>query len=223
VDQIAIETFHIPGLILMENAGRNCAEQLLSRCNSNQLSDQAVVVLCGPGNNGGDGFVLARHLYNAGLNVKVVLLGPSGNYVGDALTNLKSLSRLRLTQIEFDPKWTMDQAKAEFMEVNGIPTTWLVDAMLGTGAKGEPRAPMDRAIELANSMDVRSMAVDIPSGLDCDTGIRSKFTFHADVTCTFIDRKIGFDNATATAWLGEVLVIDIGAPPEILELVLVSD
>lgn len=223
VDQIAIEKFHIPGLVLMENAGRNCAEKLLSYIDQNPPSEQAVVILCGPGNNGGDGFVIARHLYNAGLKVRVILFSPSEQYSGDALTNLISLSGLQLPVVEFDPEWTSKDVHAVFREVTSAPTTWIVDAMLGTGAKGEPRAPMDRAIEIANSMDVRSMAVDIPSGLDCDTGVPSKPTFNADVTCTFIDRKIGFDNAAAASCLGEVLVVDIGAPPEILELDQVSE
>ena len=218
VDRIAIEQFQIPGLILMENAGRNCAEQLISRCDQKHLAQQSAVILCGPGNNGGDGFVIARQLYTRGLRVKVILLSAPESYAGDALVNLKALSGLQLPVIEFDQRWTDEQIAEVISEANGISATWIVDALLGTGAKGEPRPPMDRVIGIANRIDVRRLAIDIPSGLDSDTGQTSRSTFAADITCTFIDRKIGFDNPAAATWLGEVIVVGIGAPPEILSM-----
>lgn len=216
-DQVAIEKFKIPGLILMENAGRNCASKILAKFPAGTIAQQAVLILCGPGNNGGDGFVIARHLYNAGVKVKLVLLSSPMKYSGDALTNLTAVSGLQLSVVEFDSAWTADQAQAVFANVAGIPTTWIVDAMLGTGASGEPRPPIDRAIMMANSMNVRTLAIDIPSGLDCDTGAPASVTFRADLTCTFVDRKIGFDNPAAAEFLGELVVVDIGAPPEILQ------
>jgi NAD(P)H-hydrate epimerase len=216
VDRIAMEQFHIPGLILMENAGRNCAEHLLSRCRADELTQQAVVILCGPGNNGGDGFVIARHLYNRGLKVKVVLFSPPEKYSGDAVVNLQALSGLQLPVVKFDPGWPMETATEVISKVSDCPASWIVDALLGTGATGDPRPPLDQAIEIANSLDGRRLAIDIPSGLDSDTGQPSQATFRAHITCTFIDRKIGFENPAAAAYLGEVVVVGIGAPPEIL-------
>lgn len=91
-------------------------------------------------------------------------------------------------------------------------TDWIVDAMLETGATGNPRSPMSQVIHVANQLHVRRMAIDLPTGLDCDTGIPSEATFRADVTCTFIGQKIGFANSKATEYLGTVKVVGIGAP-----------
>ncbi len=94
--------------------------------------------------------------------------------------------------------------------------TWIVDAMLGTGAQGAPRGSIGRAIRAVNELNVRRLAVDIPTGLDCDTGVQSDPTFQANVTCTFIDQKIGFRSKQAETCLGLVTVVDIGAPTEII-------
>jgi len=213
----AINHFGIPGIVLMENAGRGCVERLLWHSPQAKLSEQAVLILCGPGNNGGDGFVMARHLYNARIPVKVLLFTKPETYSGDAAVNLKSLSRLRrLPVVEFDPGWDEAKLKSVFAKVKRSKTTWVVDALLGTGAKGEPRPAMAKALELANSMEVRRLAVDIPSGLDCDTGEASTTTFRAHVTCTFIDHKTGFENGSAEPFLGVVTLVGIGAPDEII-------
>ena len=218
-DEVAIKHFRIPSLVLMENAGRNCAEKLLWHSPQSQLAEQAVVILCGPGNNGGDGFVIARQLYNLGVKVKVVLFAPPEEYTLDARTNLDALSQFRMKVVEFDSQWDDNKVRSVFAKVKRAKTTWIVDALLGTGSKGQPRPPMASAIEQANQMQVRRMAIDIPTGLDCDSGQPATATFNADVTCTFIAQKIGFENTAAHESLGVVLVVDIGAPPAIIDLV----
>jgi NAD(P)H-hydrate epimerase len=205
----------IPSLILMENAGRTCAERLIWHSHRKPLSEQAVVVLCGPGNNGGDGFVIARHLYNAGIKVKVVLFRAAEGYTGDSLLNLTALSRLRLPVVEFNDAWSDEKLEEVMSKVRRSESTWVVDALLGTGATGDPRGGMARAIRQANRMEVRRFAIDIPTGLDCDSGSVSKTTFRADLTCTFIDTKVGFQNEDASPFLGQVVVVGIGAPDEI--------
>ncbi|MDG1872714.1 MAG: NAD(P)H-hydrate epimerase [Mariniblastus sp.] len=216
-DATAIGHFGIPGIVLMENAGRGCAELLLSYSQI-PSEDQATLVLCGPGNNGGDGFVVARHLYNAGVKVKVVLFASGESYSGDALINLRALRHFQLPIVQFDNQWDDKKIESEFGMIERSETRWVVDAMLGTGAHGHPRAPFQSAIGTANEMDVQRFAIDLPSGLDCDSGEPSKTTFMAHVTGTFVDRKIGFQNPAATAFLGEVHVIGIGAPPEIVRI-----
>lgn len=214
-DATAIGKFGIPGIVLMENAGRGCVDLLVSSA-PNQLAGEAFLILCGPGNNGGDGFVIARHLYTAGISVKVVLFANWESYSEDALINLRALSRLRLPVVEFDETWDDPKIKSVFGTIKRTDTSWVVDAMLGTGAYGDPRPPFQTAIEIVNQMEVRRMAVDIPTGLDCDTGNPSATTFRAHLTGTFMGRKLGFDNPTAEEYLGEVRVIGIGAPPEII-------
>lgn len=200
----------------MENAGRACAEVLLQwPVNPPQADRGAVVVLCGPGNNGGDGFVIARHLYNAGIKVKVVLFRPADQYLGDAGQMLMALSRLRMPVIEFEQDWPEGKAHDVFQRVGRRETTWIVDAMLGTGSKGALRGAIGQACQLANSISAQRMSVDIPTGMDCDTGISEQSTFQADLTCTMIDRKSGFDHPDSQSFTGKVVVVGIGAPDEI--------
>lgn len=213
-DEIAIKKFCIPSLVLMENAGRSCAEALMGQCQ--RPADESVLVLCGPGNNGGDGFVIARHLYIARVNVKVVLFRAVESYSGDAGLNLNALSRFRMPIVEFDSSWSNEKVQQVFKSVRRSETTWVVDALLGTGAGGEPQGSMARAIQVANALNVRRFAVDIPTGLDCDTGEPAKTSFRADLTCTMIDRKVGFENPKSEELTGKVLVVGIGAPCEIV-------
>lgn len=200
----------------MENAGRGCMERLLWHSPQSELEGQAVVVLCGPGNNGGDGFVIARHLYNAGVSVKVVLFRKPEDYAGDALANLNALSQLRMPVVEFDSTWSDEKLNSFFSKVKRKKTTWIVDALLGTGAQGKLEPAIAKAVKVANGLDVRRLAVDIPTGLDCDSGAASNPTFTADLTCTFIAAKKGFKTPESDKFTGVVTLVDIGAPPEIV-------
>jgi NAD(P)H-hydrate epimerase len=204
IDRYAIEELRVLGIVLMENAGRGAAEVLLSR----EPTAHKVLVLCGKGNNGGDGFVIARHLAIHGVAVQVVLFASPTDLTGDAKTNYEIVKRMDLPLIDLSQATNMKSCLANL--VDGVD--WIVDAMLGTGAIGEPREPYRTAIEWMNEQPIRKLAVDVPSGLDCDTGQPSAATVRADVTCTFHAPKVGFLQPSAAEFLGELHVISIGIP-----------
>lgn len=206
IDQRAIDEFGMNGLVLMENAGRGCAEALC------RLGCAAkAVVVCGSGNNAGDGFVIARHLELRGAEVHMVLLSKPEALRGDAASNFQIVRKCGLPIVElaeqFDPNLLLRTLAG---------AQWIVDAMLGTGASGPPRAPWDVVIDLLNEHPARRFAVDLPTGLDCDTGLPSPTTFRADYTCTFVAPKLGFAHPLAQPYLGRVEVIDIGVPRRLL-------
>jgi NAD(P)H-hydrate epimerase len=99
----------------------------------------------------------------------------------------------------------------------GRGADWIVDAMLGTGAHGEPRPPYDAAIDWMNAQSCKKLAIDVPSGLDCDTGQPAVHTVRADHTCTFVASKLGFTQPAAKQFIGRVHVCDIGVPPQLIE------
>jgi NAD(P)H-hydrate epimerase len=207
VDRRAIEEFGVSGLVLMENAGRGCVEVLVDvGCRG------PVVIVCGKGNNAGDGFVIARHLDIRGISVSIVLLGSPGNLRGDAAANYEIVARSQLPMIDLSQQFDADRLVAELSRAE-----WIVDALLGTGSTGSPRTPMDEAIRLMNAAKAKRLAVDLPSGLDCDSGEAADATIRADHTCTFVAPKIGFSNSAAMAFLGQVHVVDIGAPRRLIE------
>lgn len=210
VDQRAIAEYGMTGLVLMENAGRGCAD-LLCRLG---IGGQ-VVICCGKGNNAGDGFVMARHLDLRGHDVKVLLCSAPERLRGDASHNFHILRRSRVTLIECagrvnDREWEHELEAAD----------WIVDALLGTGAMGEPQPPLDMVIQALNRLPAKKLAIDLPSGLDCDTGRSSKTTFCADHTATFVAPKTGFRNPDAHRYLGKVHVLDIGAPKILVRSIL---
>ena len=207
IDRRAIEDFGLSGLVLMENAGRGCVDVL---CRLGCRGPVAVV--CGKGNNAGDGFVIARHLDLRGIAVKVLLLGSPAELRGDAAANNAIAVKSQLPIVDLSEAWDAARFEAELAGAE-----WIVDALLGTGATGAPRPPWDDAIRRLNASPARKLAVDLPSGLDCDTGIPAEPTFRADHTCTFVARKIGFVNSAATEYLGTVHVLDIGAPRKLVE------
>jgi len=207
VDRIAIEQYGIPGLVLMENAGRNTAELLLT------LGIQSpIVICCGKGNNAGDGFVIARHLENAGIAVTVLLAVPSTSLSGDAAVNFGALQKAGTRIVEppatgFKEAWQRELAQAD----------WIVDALLGTGTRGALREPFITAIEAINAVAGRVLAIDLPSGMDCDTGQPLEHCVHATRTATFVARKPGFDAPGASVYTGQIHVIDIGVPHRLLQ------
>jgi len=209
VDRRAIEEYGMSGLVLMENAGRGCVDVLCQLgCGS------LVAIVCGKGNNAGDGFVIARHLDLRGASVKVILLGPPGELRGDAAVNYQILAKSGVPIVDLSSPF---DAAAFDRELTGA--TWIVDALLGTGASGPPRPPFDEAIRRLNAAPCRRLAVDLPSGLDCDSGQPAEATIRADHTCTFVAPKIGFLTSEAAAYLGQVHVLDIGAPRRLVESV----
>ena len=165
VDQIAIDQYGMPGIALMENAGRGAAEII-----GTVAPHGLVVILCGGGNNGGDGYVIARHLQLAERDVRIVSLVPLSNLRGDAQTNAAVAAAADIAiQIATEPL----QLKAQ---LDGAAV--IVDCLLGTGARGALREPFSTAVCQANAAaGVRRIAIDIPTGLDCDTGVAADPTF----------------------------------------------
>jgi NAD(P)H-hydrate epimerase len=207
LDRRAIEEYGVPGVVLMENAGRGAAEVLL------RIGIYGpVIVCCGKGNNGGDGFVLARHLDNAGVPVRVFLFCPPEELTGDAALNQRIIARAGPPlQV-----WAAPPLDAGSLRQELARAAWIVDALFGTGLSGPVRPPLDQVIVAINDSPVRVLAIDIPSGLDCDTGLPLGATVRAHHTVTFVAPKQGFARPSARAWLGQVHVVDIGAPRVLL-------
>jgi NAD(P)H-hydrate epimerase len=209
VDRRAIEDFGLPGIVLMENAGRNAAALLHVLAPSASLA-----IACGKGNNAGDGFVMARHLENLGHHVRLLLAGDPAEHRGDAATQRRVVER---AGISFE---RLADGSPTDWERSLASVDWIVDALLGTGATGAPRGAIATAIEAINAASrrraVRVLAVDLPSGMDCDTGLPPGACVRADVTATFVARKIGFEHPGAAAWTGDVHVLDIGVPRTLL-------
>lgn len=206
VDRIAIEDYGVPGVVLMENAGRGAAEMLLD-----QSPLGRILIICGKGNNGGDGFVIARHLDNAGVDVRVVLLTEPEELTGDAATNYRIVEKMGLVIHQVDLPRDAEQLKSLLDEAD-----WVVDAILGTGLTGPARGPYAMAIEYINVANTPVLAVDIPSGLDCDLGPVLDLTVKADMTATFVALKTGLCVSGAMEFTGDIRVVDIGAPRQIL-------
>ncbi len=210
LDILAIEHVGIPGIVLMENAARAVAE-----CIYQVLLDPArarVLFLCGPGNNGGDGLVAARHLRNAGAQVAVVLAAPRDKYRSDAALNLAIYERMEGTLFQATDEQQRKEIDARIGECDVI-----VDALLGTGSAGTPRGVIAKLIKVANAASgARRVAVDIPTGLDADSGKVGEPCFRADATVTFVAAKVGFASDAARAVLGRVVVVDIGVPRELI-------
>ena len=211
VDRRAMEDYGMSGLVLMENAGRGTADVLC------QLGIAGpVLVCCGKGNNAGDGFVIARHLDLRGYAVQVALWTNAEELTGDGAVNFQIL---RKTDVPILPVTSPDELRRFDQQL--VDAAWIVDALLGTGAQGEPRPPLDSAIDRMNgATNANRLAVDLPSGLDCDTGQPSSHTVRADHTCTFVAAKPGFFAPGADRYTGELHVLDIGIPRKLLEEVL---
>jgi NAD(P)H-hydrate epimerase len=206
VDRRAIEDYGLPGVVLMENAGRSAAAVLFS-----QGITGPVVICCGKGNNGGDGFVIARHLDNAGVAVKVLIACDLGDIRGDALVFFRALTAARMCVGAFF------MATAEEWQHQLESAEWIVDALLGTGLTGEVREPYVTAINAINASGKIVFAVDLPSGMDADTGQPFGTCIRATRTVTFVARKMGFDQPGSESWTGPVDVADIGVPYALLE------
>jgi NAD(P)H-hydrate epimerase len=204
LDRRAIEEFGVPGLVLMENAGRSAAEVLLHLGVSGPVH-----IVCGKGNNGGDGFVIARHLDLHRVSVVIHLCSDPKGLAGDAATNYQIAVKSRLPMRAFTAIETLARQLAQ--------ADWIVDALFGTGLTGAVKAPYDEIIKCVNRSGVKILAVDLPSGLDADTGQPTGATIRASHTVTMVAPKKGFSASTASDWTGKVHVVGIGAPRHLLE------
>ncbi|MGE4292505.1 MAG: NAD(P)H-hydrate dehydratase [Desulfovibrio sp.] len=205
-DRAAIEGVGIRGEILMENAGREALAVL--RKAQAPLEDRRVLLLAGPGNNGGDAFVLARHLHNLGADVLLLHSRPRRDYRGHAGYHLRLAVRTgvplkRLTRLSL----------SRFRDPEQLPDI-LVDGLLGTGFSGELRPDFQFHIQEANKIGVSAfvLALDIPSGLNGETGVPQPVAIRADATATFGAVKLGLALPEAAPFTGEVVYCDIGIP-----------
>lgn len=202
VDRHAIEVLGLPGLVLMENAGAGAAGHILERAGEGPIG-----ILCGPGNNGGDGYVVARHLLIAGLEVRVFHTRRAEDLKGDALVNRQVLDRLA------PPSWhLLDSTDVEPAEAELAGCELLVDALLGTGATGEPRGPVAELLACLQRLALPVVALDLPTGLDADTGRAALNTVQAVHTLTFCALKVGLLAEEAREYCGRVDVVPIGVP-----------
>lgn len=203
VDRAAVEEYGIPGIVLMENAARGLTDQALQMLDESPSSPPTSLIICGSGNNGGDGYALGRHLHNASVNVVLVHLGePRAG--SDAAINREICRKMGLREVPLPDL-------ASFAE-----TDLIVDAIFGTGLDRPVRGPAAEAIEWINGASTPVLAVDVPSGLDCDLGEPLGTTVRADCTVTFVAKKPGFLTAAAKEYVGKVVVADIGAPIELV-------
>jgi len=204
--ELNAEYFGISRLQLMENAGHHVASEIASRFKQ----DKSVAIFCGLGGNGGDGFVAARHLASMGFKVSVILAGKAENIFNkEALENWKALQYLK-EAIQIHEVYDSSLA---------IETTAVivVDALLGTGTKGELKPPILQLVRKINTMKAFKIAVDIPTGIDADSGEVLGEAVKANLTITFHKTKKGLENARE--YVGELIVKDVGLPKELEKFV----
>ena len=208
-DAAATTALGVPSLILMENAGRGLAGIIRREVDAGEGArrDGDVAIVCGAGNNGGDGFVAARHLARAGVPVHVVLTAPPGAARGDAALNLTALQRMGGVAIADGSGWTGEAPWRNWFAGAAV----VVDAIFGTGFRGAMAGVPAAAVAAMNAATARKIAVDIPSGLNADTGRADGVVFRADVTATMGACKLGLF-VDADAPVGRVEVVELGVP-----------
>ncbi|MEW5909877.1 MAG: NAD(P)H-hydrate dehydratase [Thermodesulfobacteriota bacterium] len=210
MDRLAIESFGLPGRILMENAGKGATEVLLE-CFPEVLH-QKVGIIAGRGNNGGDGFVVARYLARNRVDVKVFVAAHTREVKGEAALNLELLPRMNIPIIEIADR---NSFLTHADEMRGIEL-W-VDALFGTGIHSTISGYCKELIEFINSLKRPILSIDTPSGLDSDTGHPCGVCIHADVTVTFGFPKIGQILYPGALHTGRLEIIDIGIPPPVID------
>ena len=211
IDRRSIADFKIPGVVLMENAARAAAdvamEMLIESANqSTHPVTPHVLLLCGGGNNGGDGLAIARHLHNRNVNLTISLTTDPAKYQNEALVNWQIVQAMHLPTAPLDLD-SLPQSKPNL----------IIDAIFGTGLSQTARDPFPKIASIVNAMNCPILAIDIPSGLDCDTGEPLGAAIRATRTITFVAEKAGFAKPAAAEFLGRVTIGDIGCPRELLE------
>src|SRR5271163_678925 len=214
VDRLTTARYGIPGVTLMENAGASVAEFIAQRWP--KFAQRRIVVLCGKGNNGGDGFVAARHLLELGAKPEVYLFAAPDEMQGDAAANYK-----RWQEASAALQMVHNAGDLQKIKPNLDAADIVIDALLGTGTRGAAEGLVAEAIEAVNKRHktVRSVvvAVDIPSGLVADTGEAMGACINATYTVTFTAPKTGMILGTASDAVGDLIVRDIGSPPESID------
>ncbi|MDE3109189.1 MAG: NAD(P)H-hydrate epimerase, partial [Acidobacteriota bacterium] len=211
VDRLTTERCGIPSLTLMENAGRGVAEFIRERFPS--FARRKIFVLCGKGNNGGDGLVVARHLRDTGAKPAVYLVANPRDVKGEAAANLNRWQQAGGECLTIADSPALDSSPFAFP-----PSAIVVDALLGTGVRGPVAGIFRRAIEAINARQpgVSVVSVDIPSGLNADTGEAAGVAVRADFTVTFTAPKLGLFCGDAAEHQGQLVVRQIGSPSELI-------
>ncbi|MGA3066699.1 MAG: NAD(P)H-hydrate epimerase [Tepidisphaeraceae bacterium] len=202
IDRLAVERYRIPGIVLMENAARGAARAAWEMLGNSR----EVLIACGGGNNGGDGLAMARHLHNRGANVRIFLTADPEKYRDEAKVNWDIVTAMKLPAVR---------------DISGGPRPGvIVVAIFGTGLATPPRPPFSQIVGQIHALNVPILAVDVPSGMDCDTGKPlGDACIRATRTVTFVAEKLGFGEPGAAEYLGKVEVADIGVPPELIDAV----
>ena len=228
IDQDTIEVIGIPGIVLMETAGRAIVRAIVQH----YPTAQRIGILVGKGNNGGDGLVIARQLAHTGHDVYIFLVSPADSFTAEADINLQIVKRLtasfslpvapkgglRLEEIVTDAKLGPDFFRERSTALNHIASCeLLVDAILGTGLRGTVRDPITTVIDAINSLSTPILSVDLPSGLDADTGNPLGTCVQADRTVTIGLPKRGVLVHPGAELAGKLEVIDIGFPEQVIE------
>lgn len=210
LDRKTIGEIGIPGIVLMENAGRGAATTFVSFFS--EVQRKKTVIVCGRGNNGGDGFVVARYLRNWNLSVKVLLLCHPEALQGDARTNYEIFFRMGGEILACPDQEAFEKSKSILWEAD-----LLVDAIFGTGLHAEVSGFYRELIDQLNGLGKPVMAIDIPSGLDANTGRPLGAAVRASLTVTFGLPKVGHLIPPGPEYTGKLRVIDIGIPPFIVD------
>lgn len=216
LDAAAVAEMGVPSILLMENAAIGAASGV--RRMLGVLGEGPAAVCCGTGNNGGDGLALARQLHIAGRPVRVLLAGDPGRLTPDAATNLGALRACRIEPMVIDAADDVSAESALAGLLDEIGPVVIIDALLGTGLSREVRSPtrgLIAAINAAGRSGVCIVSMDLPSGLDADTGRPLGVAVRADATMTFAALKRGFFTLEAQEYVGEIELLPIGAPPEL--------
>jgi len=208
LDDIAIRKIGIPSVVLMENAGRSVAEEACKHLKRHPT--KRISVLCGTGNNGGDGLVVSRYLINAGMKPKIFLMGDPHDLKSDAALQYRILQNLRY------PVKPLSQSNQHYQK-SIQQSDFIVDAIFGVGLNREIGYPHRSLIETINRAGKFVICVDIPSGLDGTSGVIYGVCVKATLTVTFSFAKRGFFFNQGPAYVGKVIVKDIGIPRELMQ------
>src|SRR5437899_2144948 len=209
-DRRATGDIGIPSLVLMENAGRQAVAAIEAMYSD--IHERQVAVLCGRGNNGGDGFVIARTLAQRGVDVSVFLIGLVSEVRGDARTNLEILGRLGLTVVEVADSQAWELHFSEIGDCNLI-----VDAIFGTGLNAPVSGLMETVVADVNASGVPVVAIDLPSGLSADSHEPIGDSIDAAMTVTLAAPKLSLVLPPAETRAGDIVIADIGIPTEVLD------
>ncbi len=211
LDRIAIEEKGIPGLLLMENAGRGVVGAMEKFFPN--LNRYSIIVIAGKGNNGGDGLVVARHLYNRGMDVEIVLLSDPSSIKGDALENLKIVKDMGIPIYSITDQEDLKILREKLKKGNLI----IVDAIFGTGLNTPVEGIPSEAIQLINASGARVVSIDLPSGVDASTGRILGHAVKADLTVTFALPKVGHLLFPGADHTGRLEIVDISIPRDVIE------